>query len=82
MEASGATDPDPVAGAERLAEARAAWEELNRPLDAARCELLRGRVLAKHDSEAAQEALDSAAERWQELGVDHLAEHARELVAS
>ncbi|MEK6277113.1 MAG: adenylate/guanylate cyclase domain-containing protein, partial [Actinomycetota bacterium] len=81
-EAGGATASDPLEGAETLAEARVAWEELDRPLDAARCELLRGRVLAGHDADAAREALDSAAERYEQLGIAHLAERARELVVS
>jgi hypothetical protein len=37
LEASGATDPDRTAGAKALAEARTAWESLERPLDAERC---------------------------------------------
>ena len=38
-EARGATDPDPESGTAALAEARDAWSELGRPIDAARCEL-------------------------------------------
>jgi predicted ATPase/class 3 adenylate cyclase len=81
-EAAGATATDATQGAAALEEARAAWEALGRPLDAARCELLRGRLLTAHDDSAAQEALDSAAQRYEELGVAHLAQRARELVAS
>jgi class 3 adenylate cyclase/tetratricopeptide (TPR) repeat protein len=83
MEAGGATAPDPAEGANTLAEARGAWEELDRPLDAARCELLRGRILlAGDDRDAAREVLDSAAQRFEQLGIGHLAEQARELVVS
>ena len=80
-EARGATDPDAAAGADALAEAREAWSELGRPLDAARCELLRGGRLRDSDGDAASEALDSAAASFEDLGVAHLAERARELVA-
>jgi adenylate cyclase len=80
-EARGATHPDPAAGAAALAEARDAWSELGRPLDAARCELLRGDRLRESDEEAARESLDAAAAAFGELGVTHLAERARELVA-
>src|SRR5207247_716250 len=52
LEASGTTSPDPAAGAAELSEAEASWEKLGRPLDAARCELLRGRVLAGSDEDA------------------------------
>ena len=81
-EAAGATASDPAEGAAALQEAAAEWEKLGHPLDAARCEELRGRRLAESDVEAAREALDAAAARYEELGVAHLAERARELVAS
>jgi class 3 adenylate cyclase/predicted ATPase len=80
-EARGATDPDPAAGAAALADAGAAWSELGLPLDAARCELLRGNRLRDSDAEAASETLDAAAASFERLGVAHLAERARELVA-
>ena len=80
-EARGATDPDPAAGAAALADAGAAWSELGLPLDAARCELLRGNRLRDSDAEAASEALEAAAASFERLGVAHLAERARELVA-
>jgi len=80
-EARGATDPDSAAGVAALAAARDAWSELGLPLDAARCELLRGNRLRDSDPEAASEALDAAAASFERLGVAHLAERARELVA-
>jgi predicted ATPase len=80
-EARGATDPDPAAGAAALADAGAAWSELGLPLDAARCELLRGNRLRDSDPEAASEVLEAAASSFERLGVPHLAERARELVA-
>ena len=69
-----------AAGAEALAEARDAWLELGRPLDAARCVLLRGTRLRDVNAEAAATALRGAAATFEELGVRHLAERARELV--
>ncbi len=80
-EAAGATASDPAEGAAALAEAAVEWEKLGHPLDAARCEELRGRRLAETDRDAARDALDSAAQRYEQLGVTHLAERARELVA-
>jgi class 3 adenylate cyclase/predicted ATPase/ribosomal protein L40E len=81
-EARGATDPDPDAGAAALAEAREAWSALGLPLDAARCDLLRGGRLRESDHEAAQDSLDAAASAFERLGVSHLAERARELAPS
>jgi class 3 adenylate cyclase/predicted ATPase len=80
-EASGATATDPVAGAAALSEAAGTWRKLGRPMDAARCELLRGWVLGEVDPGAAATALSSAADAYQGLGVEHLAERARSLVA-
>ena len=63
-----------------LAEAREAWEELGLPLDAARAEMLRARRLAEVDPEAARAAAEQLARRCSELGVDHMAARAQELV--
>ena len=71
----------PPRGRRRLRRRAVEWEKLGHPLDAARCEELRGRRLAETDRDAAREALDSAAQRYEQLGVTHLAERARELVA-
>ena len=64
LEAAGASDLDHAAGVAALAEARVAWQELGRPLDAARCEYIRGLVLA-HDGNGADAsaALELAADR-------------------
>jgi tetratricopeptide (TPR) repeat protein len=80
LNAKGMTEDDPHAASATLAEARDAWLELGRPLDAARCEYLRGRRLLDADPAAAREALEAAAESADELGVQHLAERARSLV--
>jgi class 3 adenylate cyclase/tetratricopeptide (TPR) repeat protein/ribosomal protein L40E len=80
LEARGATAPLATAGAEVLAEARDAWLELGRPLDAARCVLLRGTRLRDANAEAAAAALAGASVTFEELGVRHLAQRARELV--
>ena len=74
------TEKDPRAGAAALVEARDAWLELGRPLDAARCDYLRGRLLLDADPDAAREALHGAADSAEKLGVEHLAERARSLV--
>ncbi len=82
QEAAGMTAEDPAEGAAALEQAGADWERLGHPLDRARCDEARGRLLAESDPDAAQEALDAAARRYEELGVAHLAERARQLVAS
>ena len=79
-EARGAANPDAGAGAGELAAARDAWAALGRPLDAARCELLRGDRLKETEPEAATAALAAAAASFEELGVAHLARRAHELV--
>jgi class 3 adenylate cyclase/tetratricopeptide (TPR) repeat protein/ribosomal protein L40E len=79
-EARGATDADPAAGAASLAEAAEAWRGLGRPLDAARCDLLRGNRLRELDSAQASETLEAAASTFEQLGVSHLAARARQLV--
>ena len=79
LEARGAVATDPAEGTAALTEARAAWEALGRPLDSARCDFLRGRLLRESDPDAARKALDSAAAAAERLGVHHLAERAREL---
>jgi class 3 adenylate cyclase/tetratricopeptide (TPR) repeat protein len=80
LEAHGIVAEHPEA-AEALAEARAAWEQLGRQLDVARCDLLLGRRLREQDPEAASEVLARAAAAYDSLGVRHLAEASRELVA-
>ncbi len=78
LEAVGASNPDCDEGAASLQEARAAWQELGRPLDAARCEYIRGIVLAHGGNEGeSAAALERAAEEAERFGVDHLAELAR-----
>ncbi len=62
-----------------LGHARDAWQALHRPLDAARCELLRGQRLLEHDRPEALGSLARAAAEYDALGVAHLAHRAREL---
>jgi tetratricopeptide (TPR) repeat protein len=81
LEARGACAAEPSEGAGMLAEARALWEGLGRPLDAARADLLRGEVLAPVDPDAAGEALDCAREAFERLGVAHLAQRAAGVTA-
>jgi class 3 adenylate cyclase/tetratricopeptide (TPR) repeat protein len=64
-----------------LGDARAAWEQLGRPLDATRCQLLLGQRALAADPAAAGEALTAAATAYEQLGVRHLAARARELMA-
>jgi tetratricopeptide (TPR) repeat protein len=79
LEAQGASAGDPESADRSLLAARDAWLELGRPLDAARCEYLRGRLLIDADPSAAREALEAAADSAAEHGVDHLATLARSL---
>ena len=67
-----AADPDESSAA--LAEAREAWQALGRPLDAARCDYLRGRLLRDSAPDEAREALQQAATEAERYGVHHLAE--------
>ena len=80
LEAHGAAAADPAEAAEALREAHVAWEALGRPLDAARCDYLRGRLLREPDPEQARESLEAAAEAAERYGVDHLAQLARGLI--
>ena len=70
---------DAAVASAALLEAEAAWQELGRPLDAARCEYLRGRLLRDADPEEARRALEAAATAAEEYGVGHLASLARDL---
>jgi adenylate cyclase len=80
LEARGAVAEDPSASSAALGEARAAWQELGRPLDAARCEYLRGRLLRESNPDEARQALERAAQEADHYGVHHLAELARDLM--
>ena len=79
LEARGAVAEDPAEASKSLREARDAWQSLGRPLDSARCDYLRGRILRDADPDQAREALESAAEAAERYGVTHLAELARDL---
>jgi tetratricopeptide (TPR) repeat protein len=80
LEARGAAAAEPREAAEALSEARAAWEALGRPLDAARCDYLRGRLVREADRDQAREALERAADAAERYGVDHLAQLARGMI--
>src|SRR3954452_18071635 len=80
LEARGAVAADPTASSAALNEAQAAWLELGRPLDAARCEYLRGRLLRESDPDEARRALEAAASAAEDYGVGHLASLARDLI--
>ena len=80
LEARGAVAADPDEASAALTEAREAWQGLGRPLDAARCEYLRGRLLRESHPEEARQALELAAAEAERYGVDHLAELALELL--
>src|SRR4051794_18148688 len=80
LEARGAVADDGATASEALNEAKAAWLDLGRPLDAARCEYLRGRLLRESDPEESRRALESAATSAEEYGVGHLASLARDLI--
>ena len=80
LEARGAVAADPDQASAALSEARAAWLGLGRPLDAARCEYLRGRLLRDSHPEEARQALEVAAAEAERYGVTHLAELALKLL--
>ena len=77
LQARGVTSEEPQRGVQMLEEARAMWEGLNRPLDAAACDLLIGRVLREEDPAAAEQALAAASDAFDRLEISHLAERAR-----
>jgi class 3 adenylate cyclase/tetratricopeptide (TPR) repeat protein len=77
-EAAGAVADDPATAAERMEQARATWHELGRPLDAARCLSVRGRLLVDSDADTANALLDEAAAEYERLGAPALAARARE----
>jgi class 3 adenylate cyclase/tetratricopeptide (TPR) repeat protein len=74
LEARGATAEDPEEGARLLGDAESAWAALSRPLEAARCRMLAGRVLLPRDPERARRLIDDGGETAVRLGVPHLAE--------
>ncbi len=80
LEARGLSDEDPAAAEELLADAAKAWQELDRPLESARCRLLAGQRLLGSDPDRARELLEAAADETEALGVPHLAQRARALV--
>jgi len=79
LEAQGATAEDPDEAARLLEEAETAWEDLDRPLEAARCRLLAGQILVRKDPDRSRVLLESAARASERLGVPHLSERARAL---
>jgi class 3 adenylate cyclase/tetratricopeptide (TPR) repeat protein len=81
-EAAGAAAEHPEACAAAIEEARERWLELGRPLDAARCLMVRGRLLMESDPEAASDLLDAAGTEYEELGAPALAARARDAVRS
>jgi tetratricopeptide (TPR) repeat protein len=79
LEAQGATSEDREEGARLLEEAETAWEDLDRPLEAARCRLLAGQLAAAHDPDRSRVLLESAAKLTERLDVPHLSQRARAL---
>ena len=77
LQAAGFTTGD----LEKLEEARRAWLEIGRPLDAARVRLLAGRLARDSGSDLASRILEEAAADFETLSVPHLAQRARELLA-
>jgi len=72
---------EPGAVAEALELARSLWQRLGRELDAARCELLLGRLLGHEDLQRSHDALAGATAKFEQLGVRSLAAQSRELMA-
>jgi class 3 adenylate cyclase/tetratricopeptide (TPR) repeat protein len=79
LEARGVASEDRREGASLLTEAAQAWQALDRPLEAARAQLLAGQVLMAADPSGGRELLEAAAAATDELGVPHLAQRARAL---
>jgi class 3 adenylate cyclase len=79
-EAAGACAEDPEEANVLMDRARRRWRELGRPLDAARCMLVHGRLLSETDPETAATLLTDAAIEYEELDVPGLAVRARDLV--
>jgi class 3 adenylate cyclase/tetratricopeptide (TPR) repeat protein len=77
LQADGFTSGD----LEKLTEARRAWLDIGRPLDAARVRLLAGRLARDIGSELASTILEEAAADYDALAVPPLAQRARELLA-
>ena len=82
LEARGAATEDAADGARLLAEAKARWTELERPLEAVRCGLVASLRLREVDPAEAQRLLDAAEAECERLGVPHLAERARAAVGA
>ena len=81
LEAQGATAEDLDKGNELLEQAAAAWTEIGRPLDAARCRLALGKRLAKCGDPRTREMLEAVADELDSLGVPHLAAVAQDALA-
>jgi tetratricopeptide (TPR) repeat protein len=80
-EAAGASAEEAEEAAEQMEQARQRWRELGRPLDAARCLLVRGHLLTRTDPGAADEVLEQAAAEYEQQGVPGLSARSRELIA-
>jgi predicted ATPase/class 3 adenylate cyclase len=79
LEARGVCASDPREGVELLHEAGRAWAELDRPLEAARSQLLAGQTMVQVDPTEGRRLLGEAADEIERLGVRHLSERARAL---
>jgi tetratricopeptide (TPR) repeat protein len=77
LEADGFTSRD----LDKLKQARRAWLDIGRPLDAARVRLLAGRLARESNSDLAPKILAEAAADFDKLAVPHLAQRARELLS-
>jgi class 3 adenylate cyclase/tetratricopeptide (TPR) repeat protein len=64
---------------EKLKEARRAWLDIGRPLDAARVRLLAGRLARKSGDDRATTILEEARQDFEKLNVPQLAQQAEEL---
>ncbi len=80
LQAKGACAADVDTAVSALAESRALWEELGRPLDAGWCDVLTAHAAAEERPDAAREAIERAVATFERLGVGHMAGRARALV--
>jgi class 3 adenylate cyclase/predicted ATPase len=77
LQADGYTSGD----LDKLRQARRAWLDIGRPLDAARVRLMAGRLARQSGSDKANKLLEEAAQDFDKLSVPQMAQHARELLA-
>jgi len=82
LEAKGLTSEDAEEGVRMLDEAAALWEGYGRPLEQARCTLLKAHLLATADADGARRALDAARADFAALDIPHLCDRTARQIAA